>query len=1136
MKKIQTKSRLCPINLWCIMKLSLIMLFITILHVSAEVYSQNSRLSLKERQVKLRDAFKQIEIQTDFLFLYNADDISDDLKVDIRAKDQPIEEVLDELLKDTGLGYSIRERHIVIRPKEVKKPGALSSAQGIRITGTVSDNHGELLPGVNVLIRGTSLGTATDANGEYTITVPSDTSVLLFHFMGYQTREIEVGKRRVVAVTMIETASEIDEVVVVAFGTQKKESVIGSISTINPAELKVPSSNLTTALAGNMAGVIAYQRSGEPGADNADFFVRGITTFGTNTNPLILIDGIELTTTDLARLQPDDIASFSVMKDATATALYGARGANGVILVTTKQGTVGPAKISIRYENSISSPTRNVKLADPVTYMKLRNEAVLTRNPLDELPYSEEKIESTADGMNPLIFPANDWRKMLFKNYAVNQRVNLNVSGGGGVARYYVAGSFSQDNGILKVDDRNNFNNNIRLRNYTLRSNVNIDVTKTTEMIVRLSGNFDDYNGPIYTGTEMYNMVMRSNPVMFPAYFPVDDAHKSVNHIMFGNYDDSYTNPYAEMVKGYKDQSRSQMLAQMEVKQDLSFLTDGLSIRGMINLTRLANFYVTRYYNPYWYQIVSYDRVTHEYTLEQTNDNGTEYLNYSESPKTVESTFYAEAMLNYNRTFSEKHSISGLFVFMAREGLNANSCSLQLSLPSRNLGLSGRLTYSYDSRYFTEFNFGYNGSERFAQKHRYGFFPSAGVAWNIANEGFWESLKPMVNNLKLRYSYGLVGNDNIGTASDRFYYLSNVDMNSGTRAATFGTNMDQSLNGIQVTRYANKDITWETSTKQNFAIEIGLWNEVNIVAEYFTEYRENILMTREAIPPTMGLTSSIRANLGEASGKGVDLSLDYQHSWTADFWTSARANFTYAASKYEAYEEPQYNEYWRSRVGNSLNQMYGYIAERLFMDDAEAENAPAQEFNMAYGGGDIKYTDVNRDGKITDIDKVPIGYPTVPEIVYGFGFSMGYKGFDASFFFQGAARESFWISTDQTTPFQNETQVLKAYADSHWSEANQDMYATWPRLSPGYNYNNMQTSTWWMRNGSFLRLKQAEIGYSIPGKWKERFRMSTCRFYVSGTNLLLFSKFKMWDVEMAGNGLGYPLQRVINLGINLTFN
>ncbi|WP_313381526.1 TonB-dependent receptor [Proteiniphilum saccharofermentans] len=1020
------------------------------------------------------------------------------------------------------------------------------SAQQAQITGKVLEAEtGEPLPGVSILIENSTRGVITDIDGSFEIrATPSDK--LVFSFLGMESQTVAVGTQTYIEVTMRPAASELDEVTIVAFGKQKKESVIGAITTVNTKDLKVPSSNLTTALAGNMAGIIAYQRSGEPGADNADFFVRGITTFGANTSPLILIDNIELTSTDLARLQPDDIASFSIMKDATATALYGARGANGVILVTTKRGVEGPAKIFVRVENSISQPTSNIELADPVTFMKLHNEAVLTRNPLGELPYSQDKIENTMrPGSSPYIYPANDWYDMLFNDHTQNIRGNVSVTGGGSIARYYVAAAFSKDNGILKVDKRNSFNNNINFKNYNLRANVDIDITKKTTLGVRLSGNFDDYTGPMYSGEDVYRMVMRSNPVLFPAYYPIDEDFKYVKHIMFGNYQGNYTNPYAEMVRGYQDKSRSQMLAMLELNQDLDFITKGLSFMALMNISRLAEYSVNRSYTPFWYQLRgNYDSFTGEYHLERINENGTEYLGYNESPKTVESTTYTESRLNYANTF-DMHSVSGLLVFTTREWLAANQGSLQLSLPSRNVGLAGRATYSFDSRYFAEFNFGYNGSERFAENNRWGFFPSAGVAWLISNESFWKHLQPTIHNLKLRYSYGLVGNDQIGEKEDRFFYLSQVNMEDGNRGAYFGENVDKGGAGIRINRYANDAITWETSTKQNYAVELGLWNKVNIIAEYFTEHRRNILMTRAAIPSTMGLQASVRANIGEASAHGIDIQSDYQHVWNKDFWTSARANFTWSTSQYKVYEEPEYKEYWRSRVGYSLNQQWGYIAERLFIDDAEARNSPPQMFGGEYGGGDIKYTDVNRDGQITPADMVPIGNPTSPEIIYGFGFSAGYKGFDASIFFQGLANESFWINTagfDSNnrfigiSPFAHQTQLLKVIADSHWSENNQNLYAFWPRLSPIVNANNTQQSTWFMRDGSFLRLKQLEVGYTIPGKWQKQLHLNQLRVYFSGTNLLLFSKFKLWDVEMAGNGLGYPIQKVFNFGVNLTFN
>lgn len=1043
-----------------------------------------------------------------------------------------------------------------VLPVIANDPYAISSGTLMakyKVTGNViSAKSSEPLIGASVKEKGNNANaTITDINGGFTITVSSPNAILEVSYIGFEKQEVPVENKNQITIRLVESATTLDEVVVVAFGTQKRTDLVGSVTSIKMSDLKVPASNLTQALAGRVAGVIAYQRSGEPGQDNADFFIRGVTTFGYKTSPLILIDGMESTTKDLARLTPEDIESFSIMKDATSTALYGARGANGVILVSTKQGKEGKAKFSFRVENAFSSPTQNVQLADPVTYMKMSNEAILTRNPLGVVLYSDEKIANTAAELNPssenvninpalqsILYPANNWEKIMFKNYTSVQRATLNVSGGGDIAKYFVSGSFDNDNGIMKVDKRNNFNNNIDLKTYTLRSNVTIKVTKTTEMIVRLSGTFDDYQGPIDGGAAMYSKVMKANPVLFPAYYPVNDQYKYVNHILFGNYDiGQYVNPYADMTKGYKDYSNSLMVAQLEAKQDLSFITKGLSFRAMMNTNRSSYFDVNRYYDPYYYALSSYDLTSGTYQLSAINDaTGTEYLGYSEGTKTLTSSFYMESMLNYNNTFNKKHNLSGLLVYMMRNQLNANAGDLQQSLPFRNLGLSGRATYAYDNRYFLEFNFGYNGSERFYKTKRFGFFPSAGLAWSISNENFFKPYKKVVTNLRLRTTYGLIGNDEIGSASDRFFYLSNLNMNNSSMGATFGRDPGgYSLSGISIYRYSNEGITWETSKQKNVALEIGLLSKLNIQAEYYTQTRDHILMTRASIPVTMGFTAPIRANVGKASGKGIDLSLDYSELFHNGFSFSVRGNFTYATSKYLVYEEPQYAESYRSHIGKSLYQQYGYIAERLFIDDEDAANSPKQNFGT-YGGGDIKYLDVNRDGEITAADKVPIGNPTLPEITYGFGFSASYKALDFSAFFQGLANESFWIDPVGTSPFQNQTQVLKAYADSYWSEDHRDIYALWPRLSPTVNSNNTQTSTWFMRDGSFLRLKQVELGFTVPRKIQNKIHTSDLRFYVNGSNLLNFSKFKLWDVEMGGNGLGYPIQKVINFGVNLSFN
>jgi len=863
---------------------------------------------------------------------------------------------------------------------------------------------------------------------------------------------------------------------------------------------------------------------------------------------------MEYTTTELARLNVDDIASFSIMKDATANALYGARGANGVILITTKEGKEGKAKIDFRYENSVSSATKMVKLADPITYMKLEDESVLTRNPQTPLPYSQEKIDNTVSGINPDMFPTVDWQDQLFNKQTMNQRLNFNLSGGGQIATYYIASSVNQDNGNLKDDNRNNFNSNIKLRTYTVRSNVRIKVTKSTTATVRLFGTFDSYTGPRTSGSAMYLNVMRTNPVRFQPFYKPDSIHQFVNHILFGNDETgNYFNPYADMVSGFRQYSNSLMGAQYEMQQDLSsIITRGLSLRGMVTTNRRADFSVSRSYIPFYYNATSYDKISNTYILNALNeDKGTDYIDYVPGSRSVLSTFHGEFAANYNRNFN-KNGVTGMLIFTAQNDLSGNETTLQKALPSRNLTFGGRGTYAYDNKYFGEVNFAYNGSERFYKDQRFGFFPSIGAAWYISNEKFFDPLKSVITKLKIRGNYGLVGNDAIGSADDRFFYLSNINMNDAAYGSSFGTDGGYSRPGISVSRYDNTAITWETAKNSTFGIETSLFGKLDITAEYFTEERYNILMDRSSIPNTMGLEGATpKANVGKAHSQSVDISLNYNQNFSKDLFISALGNFTFARNKFKAYEEPQYDNAWSYRVGQPINQQWGYIAERLFVDDEEVRSSPVQNFGgTPTMAGDIKYRDVNGDGIINIDDQVPIGFPTSPEIVYGFGFSAVYKTFDLSAFAQGSARSSFWIDPASTAPFINyrygssdpapagvllNNQLLQAYADDHWSEDNRNLYALWPRLSNVINSNNTQPSTWFMRNGSFLRLKQVQIGYTLPKKLTEKAGMSKFRVYITGSNLFTISGFNLWDIEMGGDGLKYPIQKSVSFGINAGF-
>lgn len=1044
---------------------------------------------------------------------------------------------------DTGFYIVLSENNDL--SLTVNKESSDIEQQEIEITGRVVDKDGFPIPGVQVAVKERKgVGVITDIDGKYTIKC-SPNETLAFSFIGYLSLEEKAREINNVTITLQEDVISLDEVQIVAFGKQKKESVVSSITTISPKDLKVASSNMTTAFAGKLAGVIAYQRSGEPGLDNAEFFIRGITSFSAagKKNPLILIDGIEMNSTDLARINPDDIASFSVMKDANSAALYGARGANGVILVTTKEGVAEQITINVRGELSSSTNSALVELADPITYMKLHNEARITRSGRLDYVYSPEKIYYTERGEDPLMYPTVDWYNYLIKDRTSNQRVNVNVSGGGKMVQYYIAGNMQHDTGILKDTPENSISSNIDLKRFQLRSNVTIKLTPQTTGMVRFYGTFDDSHGPKQGGAEVFQLARNASSVRFLPTYPKDDANLFTNHILFGtsviSQNNFYFNPLAEIISGYKESRTSMMLTQMELEHKFDNKLRGLFAKALINVKRDSYYDLNRSYRPFYYEPAS--TLDGSYKLRNFNPTtGSEYLSYDFGSKNVGSSMYGEFRIGYEKVLEERHDLNILLVSSVQQTTYTTVTTIQQSLPQRNISTAGRFAYGYDSRYFAEFNFGYNGSERFAKNNRFGFFPSFGAGWLISNEPFMEPLKDVITNMKFKATYGLVGNDQIGSLNDRFFYMSQVNMENAGYGYTFGTELGTSKPGISISRYANELVTWEVAKKMNLGVEIGLYDDFTFLADYFTERRENILQTRQNVPSTMGLMTIPQSNLGVAAGKGVEFELKYQKSFNKDLWLVANGNFTYATSKYLKVEEPDYSGTpWRSLVGRKINQLEGYIADRLFIDEEEVDNSPLQNFGDATHtmAGDIKYKDINNDDVINSDDWVPIGYPTTPEIIYGAGFSIGLKQFDISTFFQGSARSSFMLNVSAITPFVNNGQraLLKYIADDHWSEHNRSFHSFWPRLAENVIQNNAQNSTYWLQDGSFIRLKTAELGYTLPERISNRLKISTLRFYASGVNLWVWSKFKLWDPEMAGNGLGYPVQRVYNLGINLTF-
>lgn len=1090
----------------------------------------------------LEKTFQLLEKKTNLKFSYDRKDLDKELKLTKEFKNATLDQVLSYMSSVSSLEFKIIGKTINV----VKRTPKINNATQRTIKGTVLDPNGTPIPGVNILEVGTTNGVTTDFEGNFILNLISFRPKLRISYIGYQTLEIEVQNKTQIEVMLKEDVQSLEGVVVTAFGQrQKKSDLVGSVTSIAPEELKIPVSNLTAAVQGRIAGMVSFQRSGEPGLDDADFFIRGVGTFGVNNRPLILVDNVEVSAADLARIPWDDLESFSVLKDATAAAVYGSRAANGVILVTTKLGKEGPPKINLRLEQRLSMPTKNLDIADPVTFMKMNREAILTRDPLDrdnQNVYSLEKIDKTAAGIDPILYPAVDWLGFITKKVTNTQNYNVGISGGGEVATYNVSGNLTTDEGLLKLESINDFNSNVRFKVYNLRSNIQVKLAENTRLTVRALANIQDYNGPPSSGSAAYNNALHSNPVLFQPIYTPPPSMSYITHPMFGNYQEGgYLNAYAEIVKGYSERKRSNLSFQVELNQDLSFITEGLSYRGLFNITRNSYFEQSRVYNPFYYTpSVNPNTGKVDSFLAINPTTGTEFLNFEAGRRDQSAVAYAESQFIYNKTFAEKHGVTAMAIGTLRDNVSTPvSSSLVDNLPFRNVSLSGNATYTFDQKYHAQFTFGYNASERFSEKFRWGFFPSIGLAWTVNKEKFMETLDPTISKLRFRFTHGLLGNDNI--SNERFFYLSDVDLDAPGGGYSFGipTTGSNSVTGVSTSRYENPFVQWEISEQTNLGIDLGLFNNaLTFTGDYYRQYRNNIVQTR-ALPASNGLQAPVLANVGKYKSSGFDAELAYNKSINADWWLQGRSTFTYTTGEYVCFEEPTLPYPYLSRIGLNANQVRGYIAERLFIDDEEVLNSPRQEFGgQQVLGGDIKYVDVNKDGVVNSNDIVPIGYPTIPEITYGFGLSVGYKSFDLSFFFSGIARTSLFInpsSNTGTAPFGSITApnaVLQAWADSHWTEEHQDVYAQWPRLSQNPTENNMQTSTYWMRDGSMLRLKQAEIGCNLKGMGLEKINIQNLRIYISGTNLLNFSRFKLWDPEMGGNGLAYPLQRVFNFGMN----
>ncbi|MFO8000193.1 MAG: TonB-dependent receptor [Marinilabilia sp.] len=1121
------------------MRFTLFFLMTNLLVATAsDTFSQSSEFTIKKSQVTISDAFEMIKENSKFNILYKSKDLDVEKTVDLNLKNATIEELLNQILAGEKVDYIVKDNQVIIHKEEDKTRYSTQPQDERSISGTVRDADGGPIPGVSIVIEGTNTGTTTNEDGQFSIEANAS-DVLVFSFIGMETQEIEIQQdTEELNISLQESESELDEVTVVGFGEQRKVSVTGSVETTAPEDLQIPSSNISNSFAGRLAGVIAFQRTGEPGADASNFYIRGISTFSGATNPLIIIDGVEASSADLNALPPEAIESFSVLKDATATSLYGTKGANGVMIVETKSGRdQEKATINVRLENSVSTPTSVPEFADGPRFMEMYNEAILGRSTGD-VPYSQTKIDGTRNNEDPYLFPNVDWYDELFRDYAMNQTANVSVRGGGKKMDYFMNVSANLDNGILDKFDVNSYDNNVKVQRYSFQNNINARLTPTTDVSLKLNTRLRQNNGPAIGAQEVFGLVMEANPADFPIiwpdeYIPREEGEPTLDHTPFGGkgggrYNNGYLNPFAEMVKGYSEGFQSTVTATLNGEQKLDFIAEGLQINALASFKNWSQTSVNRSGGVNQYEV---DDITTDGDSDYNYDFGMvgniqdPTLNTSTS-NTGDRSIYFETQLEYNRSFGP-HRTSGMLLYTQDEYMVNDPGGLIQSLPQRKQGLAGRFTYSYNDRYLIEANFGYNGSENFAENKRFGFFPSLSLGYVMSNENFWTS--DVVSLLKLRGSWGEVGNDQIG--GQRFVYLSDIDL-SGTGYTT-GRDMNYSRSGPVYNRYENQNISWEVGEKINLGIDIGLFdNNVNLVADFYREIRDGIFLERQVIPTSFGTADTdIYGNLGKVKNQGIDLALDINHSFSDDFHMQMKSTFTLSQNEVLDRDEPPFTQYPnRSRVGHPINTLWGYQAERLFIDQAEIDNSPTQQLGGTVLPGDIKYSNISKEKGYDDQDLInsndqkAMGHPTTPEIVYGFGPSFQYKDLDFSFFFQGVARTSFFINNFHPFGSSSIRNVLKFIEEDYWSQDNQDIYADYPRLSKQDHPNNTANSSYWLRDGSFLKLKNAEIGYTHD----------FLRVYVRGMNLLTFSEFDLWDPEMGGgNGLSYPTQRVVNVGVQL---
>ena len=1018
------------------------------------------------------------------------------------------------------------------------------------VTGTVLDESNLEVIGANVKEKGTANGAITDMNGVFHLKVSNlQKAVLQISFMGYEPQEVPLNGRKQLKIILKETANELQEVTVVAYGTQKKETLTGAISAVsNDALVRSPNASVANTLAGQITGLSSVQTSGQPGQEDPKVFIRGVGSLTESaSSPLILVDGVERS---FYQMDPNEIESVTVLKDASATAVFGVRGANGVILVTTRRGKEGKAKISVNSSVGIQMPTRMLEMADSYTYATLRNEIITNDKPNateNDLVFDNYAVERFRLNDDPIMYPSIDWRRYLLNKTSVQTQHNLNISGGTKDIRYFISLGFLYQNGLLKQFEGVGYDNNYKYKRYNYRANLDFDATKTTTLKIGIGGIVGNRNEPMINDAtnSIWTLINQTTPFSSPGVIDgkliVTPEERFDNKINLGN--SALPKCYGT---GYSTAINNTMNLDLLLNQKLDFITKGLSaeIKGAYNTSygftkkrkgqveQFMPFYQSSLEDP----SLGYDSPDFNKNIVYKIKGENKSLQYDETSSRARD-WYLEASLRYNRKFGF-HNVGGLFLYNQSKKYYP---AQWVGVPSAYIGFVGRLTYDYKSRYMAEVNFGYNGSENFAPGKRFGLFPAVSAGWVLTEENFMQPLKPWLSYFKLRASYGVVGNDRV-SGNYRFLYLPD-SYNPSTGSYYFGNSISTAWQGAVESKIGNPDVTWETAAKQNYGVDAYFINsKLKVNFDYFIERRKDILTNRKVLPTYLAANLPI-ANIGKVDNKGYELSVNWRDR-IHDFRYHIGFNLAYAKNKIVFQDEVPYPYDYMRKTGKPVGQQMGYKYDGFFSEEDVAKYETERGKSIPDHGtgyipkpGDVKYKDLNNDHKIDQYDVAAIGYPVYPLLTGGINLGFSYKGFDFSMTWSGATKVSRLLDDIFREPFgaTDSRSLMKYMIDDMWTPEKGNS-AKAPAISFTNKVNNYRDSDLWLRDASYLRLKNVEIGYNFPKKILSKINIGSLRVFATGYNLLTLDKLKIVDPESRPNGNAmYPVVMVINMGLKVGF-